>query len=331
MSRSIKNFIDNPGLLFISLGHRGWFHWMDDETYLKIAYRIKMGKKLNLNPPVTFNEKLQWLKLHDRRSEYTTMVDKYEAKKWVADRIGEEYIIPTLGVWNHFDEINFDNLPNQFVLKCTHDSGGLVICRDKSKLDKVTARKKIETCLKHNFFWGQREWPYKNVKPRIIAEQYMEDSSTKDLRDYKIFTFDGVAKALFIATERGTTEETKFDFFDVDFKHLPFTNGHPNADVRPQKPQSFEKMKELAEKLSKGIPEVRVDFYEVNGRAYFGEMTFSHWSGMVPFNPDSWDRTFGEWIKLPENIGGGYCLISDGFVLWIHQNDDTVLTDYKFF
>ena len=240
MSRSIKNFIDNPGLLFISLGHRGWFHWMDDETYLKIAYRIKMGKKLNLNPPVTFNEKLQWLKLHDRRSEYTTMVDKYEAKKWVADRIGEEYIIPTLGVWNHFDEINFDNLPNQFVLKCTHDSGGLVICRDKSKLDKVTARKKIETCLKHNFFWGQREWPYKNVKPRIIAEQYMEDSSTKDLRDYKIFTFDGVAKALFIATERGTTEETKFDFFDVDFKHLPFTNGHPNADVRPQKPQKLE-------------------------------------------------------------------------------------------
>ena len=305
MAKSIKNFIENPGLLFISLGHRGWFHWMDDETYLKIAYRVKMGKKLNLDPPVTFNEKLQWLKLHDRRPEYTAMVDKYEAKKWVADRIGGGYVIPTLGVWEHFDEIDFDKLPNQFVLKCTHDSGGLVICRDKSKFDKEAARRKIETCLKHNFFWGQREWPYKNVEPRIIAEQYMEDSVTKDLRDYKIFAFDGVAKALFIATDRGTKGETKFDFFDADFKHLPFTNGHPNADVQPQKPETFEKMKELAAKLSEGIPEVRVDFYEVDGKTYFGEMTFFHWSGLVPFHPESWDKTFGEWIKLPDEVGGG--------------------------
>ena len=331
MSQSIKKFLTNPGLLFLALGHRGMFNWIPDDIYLRFAYRIRMGKKLNLDNPQTFNEKLQWLKLYDRKPEYTTMVDKYEAKQWVASRIGEEYIIPTLGIWDHFGEIDFEALPNQFVLKCTHDSGGLIICRNKATLDKVKAKKKLDQCLRNNYFWGMREWPYKNVKPRIIAEQYMEDSVTKDLRDYKIFTFDGVAKALFIATDRGAEGETKFDFFDADFKHLPFTNGHPNADIQPKKPETFEKMIELAAKLSKGIPEVRMDFYEVDGRTYFGEMTFSHWSGMVPFDPEKWDNIFGNWIKLPEPSGGGYCLISDGFVLWLHQSDDTVLTDYKFF
>ena len=300
MSRSIKEIIKNPFLLFMTLGHRELFNWMDDKTYLKIAYRIKMGKKLDLDNPVTFNEKLQWLKLYNRRPEYTTMVDKYAVKKWVAEQIGEEYIIPTLGVWTHFDEIDFDKLPKQFVLKCTHDSGGLVICRDKKTFNKSAARKKIETCLKHNFFWGQREWPYKNVKPRIIAEQYMEDRQTKELRDYKFFAFNGEVKALFIATERGNKEETKFDFFDDDFKHLPFTNGHPNADILPEKPIQFEHMKRLAEKLSINFPEIRVDLYECNGKVYFGEMTFFHWSGLVAFNPEKWDRIFGDWVKLPQ-------------------------------
>lgn len=303
MTKTVNDFIKNPGLTFITLGHRGWFHWMSDEVYLKIAYRVKMGKKLNLNPPVTFNEKIQWLKLHDRKPEYTIMVDKYEAKNYVAKLIGENYVIPTLGVWNHFDEIDFDKLPKRFVLKCTHDSGGLVICRDKNKLDKKASKNKIEKCLKHNFFWCQREWPYKNVKPRIIAEQYMEDSTTHDLRDYKFFAFDGVVKALFIATDRGNNEETKFDFFDADFNHLNFTNGHPNANLNPTKPETFEQMKVLAEKLSHKIPQLRVDFYEVDGKVYFGELTFSHWSGLVPFNPTEWDETFGSWIRLPKEMG----------------------------
>lgn len=302
---------------------------MDDETYLKIAYRVKMGKKLNLNPPVTFNEKLQWLKLHDRKPEYTTMVDKYEAKKWVAERIGEEYIIPTLGVWNHFDEIDFDTLPNQFVLKCTHDSGGLVICRDKSKLDKATARKKIETCLKHNFFWGQREWPYKNVKPRVIVEKYMEDSATNELRDYKFYAFRGVVKAMFVASNR-QKGETVADYFDMDFKPLHFTWGYPNSSVLPERPSNFDEMVKIAEKVTKEIPEARVDFYEVNGKTYFGEITFFDGSGMQRFNPDSWDETFGKWLKLPENMGG-YGIIRNNFVLWVHQSDEAVLTDYKFF
>ena len=300
VAKSIMDFVKKPGLLFISLGHRGWFHHMDDEKYLKIAYYSKMGKKLNLTNPRTYNEKLQWMKLYDRNPVYTDMVDKYEAKKIAAKMIGEEYIIPTLGVWDKFEDIDFDQLPDQFVLKCTHDSGGLVICKDKKTFNKDSARKKIERCMKHNFFWGQREWPYKNVRPRIIAEQYMEDPITKDLRDYKFFAFNGDVKALFIATERGSAEETKFDFFDAEFNHLAFTNGHPNAKITPDKPQCFEEMKRLAGILSRGLPQIRIDLYEVNGKVYFGEFTFFHWSGFMPFVPEQWDYTFGDWILLPD-------------------------------
>ena len=272
-----------------------------DSVYLRIVFKRNMKKRLDLKCPKTFNEKLQWLKLYDRNPMYTLMVDKYSVKKYVADRIGEQYIVPTLGVWDKFEDIQFDKLPDQFVLKCTHDSGGLVIVRDKNNLDREVTKAKINKSLGRNYFWSGREWPYKNVKPRIIAEQYMEDTKTAELRDYKFFCFSGVAKALFIATERQKeNEETKFDFFDMDFKHLPFTNGHPNADVLPKKPEKFEEMKLLAEKLSQNIPHLRVDFYEVNGKVYFGELTFSHWSGMVPFNPEAWDRIFGNWIKLPE-------------------------------
>lgn len=278
--------------------------FLSDEAYLKFGYRAKFGKKLNLNDPKTFNEKLQWLKLYDRKPEYTTMVDKYAVKDYVADKIGEEYIIPTLGVWDKFDDIDFDKLSEQFVLKCTHDSGGLAICRDKSSFDQKAAKKKIEKSLKYNYYKnGGREWPYKNVPPRIIAEQYMEDEKTHELRDYKFFCFDGEVKALFIASERYSNEETKFDFFDADFNHLPFTNGHPNAKVLPEKPENFEEMKELAAKLSKGIPQARIDFYEVNGKTYFGEITFFHWSGLKPFDPEEWDYKFGEWIKLPNKTG----------------------------
>ena len=273
---------------------------LPDKLYLSLRFKSRFGRYPNFRDPKTFSEKIQWLKLYDRKPQYTTMVDKYEVKKYVADLIGEQYIIPTLGVWNDFNKINFDALPNQFVLKCTHDSGGLVICRDKTKLDIEKARKKINECLKRNFYYTGREWPYKNVKPRIIAEQYMEDSDTEELRDYKFFCFDGVVRAMFIASERQSeNDETKFDFFDENFNHLPFTNGHPNADVPPSKPACFDQMKQLASQLSKGIPHLRVDFYEVDGKIYFGELTFSHWSGLMPFKPEEWDYKFGSWIKLP--------------------------------
>ncbi|MCR5361421.1 MAG: glycosyl transferase [Bacteroidales bacterium] len=258
-----------------------------------------MGKEMNWKNPQTFNEKLQWLKVHNRKSEYTVMVDKYLVKKYVAEKIGEEYVIPSLGVWDRVEDIDFDALPDQFVLKCTHDSGGIVICKDKSKLDRQAAIKKLSKGLKSNYFLRNREWPYKNVKPRIIGEPYMCDVND-ELNDFKWFCFDGKPHVMFIATDRfNVQEETKFDFYDMDFRHLPFTNGHPNATCQIEKPQTFEKMKSLAEKLSAGIPHVRVDFYDVDGRIYFGELTFFHWSGLVPFSPEEWDYTLGSWINLP--------------------------------
>ena len=274
--------------------------YKSDEKYLKKLFKIRMGKELNLNNPQTFSEKLQWLKIHNRKPIMTTMVDKVEVKNYVADIIGNEYIIPTLGVYNSVDEIDFDALPAQFVLKCSHDSGGLVICRDKSKLNIKTAKRKLKKALKTNYYYQNREWPYKGVTPRIIAEQYMVDESGYELKDYKWFCFSGEPKALYIATDRCVeSEETKFDFFDADFNHLPFTNGHPNSSRPVLKPSSFEKMKGLAAKLSVGQPHLRVDFYDIDGKIYFGELTFYHLSGMMPFEPEEWDYTFGSWIKLP--------------------------------
>ncbi|MDD3747064.1 MAG: ATP-grasp fold amidoligase family protein [Anaerostipes sp.] len=269
-----------------------------DGLYLKLLYRNRMKKKLNIVHPKTYNEKLQWLKLYNRKPEYTMMVDKYEVKEYVSSVIGDEYIIPTIGVWNSFDEIDFDELPKQFVLKCTHDSGGLVICTDKTKLDMKKARKQITHCLKRRYFKNTREWPYKDVKPRIIAEKYMVDESGYELKDYKFFVFDGQVKSMFIATNRGLDSETCFDFYDRNFKHLPFTNGHPNSKRAIKKPENFEKMILLAEELGKDMPHARIDFYNINGDVYFGEITFFHWSGFKAFNPEKWDSQFGEWVKL---------------------------------
>lgn len=296
----IIRFLKDPIFRYDILTSHNLLFWKSDEQILKDKYYFRFHKPLNLDNPQTYNEKLQWLKLHDRRSEYTEMVDKYLAKFYVRERIGDEYIIPTLGVWDKFEDIDFDKLPNEFVLKCTHDSGGLVICKDKRHFDYNAAKVKIKKCLKRNYFYVGREWPYKNVKPRIIAETYMEDKTFNELRDYKFFCFGGSVKMLFVATNRqSTTEETKFDFFDSNFNHLNITNGHNCNSIDVKKPLNFELMKSFAEKLSIGIPHLRVDFYEVDGKPYFGELTFFHWSGLVPFNPPEWDYTLGSWIKLP--------------------------------
>ena len=298
----MKSFIDKlkNHIYWLKISS-GFYDGMDDEMFLKMAYKRKFGKELDLNNPVTFNEKLQWLKLHNQNPEYSKMVDKYEAKKWVAERIGDEYIIPTLGVWDSFDEIDFNQLPNQFVLKCTHDSGGLVICKDKNHFDKVKAKKKIEASLKRNYFLVGREYPYKAVKPRIIAEQYMEDTTTKELRDYKIFTFDGIAKALFISSDRQSGKTTA-DYFDINFNPLDFTWGYPHSKVLPSKPKSFDQMVKAAECLAKDTEELRVDFYEVNGKAYFGEMTFFDGSGFDAFGDIKDAKMLGEWINLPKPV-----------------------------
>ena len=271
-----------------------------DKMYFRIKwFARRMPYRLNLKNPQTFNEKLQWIKLYDRNPLYTTLVDKYRVKKYVEEIVGAEHVIPLLGAWDRVEDIEWDKLPNQFVLKVNHDCGGQVICKDKSKLDKEATIIKLNKAFSRNYYYEGREWPYKNVQPKVFAEAYMEDEYG-ELRDYKFFCFDGEVKAMFIATDRTKETETCFDFFDAEFNHLPFTQGHPNAKVQPAKPKGFEEMKTLAAKLSKGIPEVRVDFYDVNGQVYFGEFTFFHFGGMVQFRPLEWDYKFGSWISLPE-------------------------------
>lgn len=272
-----------------------------DRAYIQMYYFAHFKKFCNLKNPKTYNEKLNWLKLHDKNPIYTRIVDKFEAKEYVKDIIGDQYIIPTLGVWDNFDDIDFDELPQQFVLKCTHDSEGLVIVKDKDKLDKEMAKNKIESALKQNFFYIGREWPYKNVKPRIIAEKYMEDHIDGELRDYKFFCFDGEPKAMFVASDRAS-DNVKFDYFDLNFNHLDIKQKYPHAEQPLRKPVTFEKMIELSKVLSKGFPHVRVDFYEVDGQLYFGELTFYHFSGFMPFEPNKWDKIFGDWIKLPSEV-----------------------------
>ena len=286
------------------MDHRGLLNWLDDEHYLRLMYWKKFERKLNLLNPQTFNEKLQWLKLYDRRPEYTNMVDKYEAKKYVAGIIGDEYIIPTLGVWDTFDAIDFSKLPDQFVLKCTHDSGGLVICKDKKNLDIETARKKINRSLKTNYYLQGREWPYKNVKPRIIAETYMEDKGTAELRDYKFFCFNGLAKCFKIDFDRFI--EHHANYYDAENNILDFGEVicPPEQGKIIEFPKTLPDMKQLAEKLSKDIPFLRVDFYDVDGKVYFGEMTFYPASGLGEWTSDEADKTLGEWIKLPDSFGG---------------------------
>lgn len=274
-----------------------------DELYLKCKYRLDMGKKLNLVPPVTYNEKLQWIKLYDHNPLYTTLVDKYAVKEYVASIIGDEYIIPTLGVWDSPEDIEWDSLPERFVLKCTHDSGTVIIVKDKKTFDKEKAVKQLRKWLQRDYYLYDREWPYKNVTRRIIAEQFIETGpGVDDLPDYKFFCFNGDVKAMFVATERqNPNEEVKFDFFDSEFNHLPFRQGHDNAKQSPLKPKNYELMKQISAKLSENLPQVRVDLYDLGDKVLFGEMTLFHFSGMVPFEPNEWDKTFGDWIKLPIN------------------------------
>lgn len=270
----------------------------DDETYLKLKYRACFIRKLNLKNPKTYNEKLQWLKLYDRKPEYTIMVDKYAMKDWVASRIGQGYTIANYGVWDTPEEIDFDSLPDKFVLKGTHDSGSFIICKDKSIFDKESAIAKLNKSMLRDQYIYSREWPYKNVPHRVLAEEYIVDESGYELKDYKFFCFDGKPYMMFIASGR-TKGETTFDYYDMNFNHLDITQSHPNAKHNYEKPKDFETMIELASKLSAGIPQLRVDFYYVNGKIYVGELTFFHYGGFVPFHPDKWDTILGDLIQLP--------------------------------
>lgn len=271
-----------------------------DKRFLQIKFRLEMGKKLDLDNPKTFNEKLQWLKLYNRKPEYTTMVDKYAVKDYVANIIGKEHIIPTLGVWNSVDEIDWEALPNQFVLKTTHGGGGggVVICKDKATFDKNKARKTLQKSLDSDIYWNYREWPYKDVPKRIIAEKYMIDESGYELKDYKFFCFNGKVECFKVDFDRFTSH--KANYYDRNAMLLPFWETAYPADHSKifDKPKNFNKMIEYAEILSKDIPFVRIDFYNINGKIYFGEITFFPAAGMGKFEPEEWDYTLGNNLKL---------------------------------
>ncbi|MBQ8564857.1 MAG: hypothetical protein IJ442_03365 [Bacteroidaceae bacterium] len=286
------------------------FNWIfsNDEIYIKYIYKLRMKQELNLCKPRTFGEKLQWLKLYNRNPEYTRMVDKYEVKKYVADIIGEEYVIPTLGVWDKVEDIDYDALPNQFVLKSTHDSGGIVICKNKSLLDRVYVKKKIGKSLKRNYYNEKREWPYKYVKRRIIAEQFLSDSVHQDLIDYKFFCFNGQPRYCQVIRDRSTNET--IDFYDMQWNHMPFVGLNPIApnEYNPivknglnpvTRPSCLDNMIEICEKLAKNIPFVRIDLYIINNKIYFGEITFFPASGFGVFTPDNWNLVLGDMISLP--------------------------------
>lgn len=272
---------------------------MPDRLYLEWMYEIRMGEKLHLDHPETFNEKLNWLKLYDRRDEYTKMADKYEVRKYIAEKIGEKYLIPLLGVWEKPEDIDPNQLPEQFVLKCTHDSASVLICRDKKNFDWDSARKKLTQSLSINYFYPSREWPYKNIKPRIIAEKYMVDESGTELKDYKIYCFGG--KPELIQVDFGRFVHHERNLYDLNWKYIDEQIEYPkNPAVTIIRPEHLERMLELAEKLSQGIPSVRIDFYSINGEVYFGEITFYQEAGFAHFSSDEYDRYLGSLIALPE-------------------------------
>lgn len=305
--RKIKRFFffvfNDPREILLWVMSRNWLH-LSDELYIKIWYRLKTGMKLHLDNPQNYNEKLQWLKLYDHNPLYTIMVDKYAVKNYVTKQIGPQYIIPLVGVWDKPQDINFDSLPNQFVLKTTHGGGGggVVVCKDKTNFDIKKAIEILSDSMRSDGSILNKEWPYKNVPRRVIAETYMEDLKYNELRDYKFFCFNGEPKIMFIASGRMSNPEPYFDFFDMEFNHLNIKSAHPCSPKGelPGKPESFDEMKEIAAKLSEGLPHVRIDLYEVNGHVYFGEYTFFHWGGCGSFEPEEWLTIMGDWIKLPE-------------------------------
>lgn len=272
---------------------------MPDKLYLQWLFLRKFHRFINWKEPKTFNEKLQWLKIYNRNPEYTKMVDKYAVKNMVSERIGEAYIIPTYGVWENFDDIDFDKLPNQFVLKCTHDSGGLIICKNKDELNYSEVKERLEYSLKNNYYLYGREWPYKNVPKRIMAEQFVSDGKNEVLPVYKFMCFNGEPKIIQTIQNDKQPDES-IDYFDIEWNLLDIKQGFPNSEQPYTKPNKLEEMLNVARVLAKKHPFLRVDMYVVNDMIKFSEFTFYSDGGLMPFEPSSWDKKLGKWIVLPE-------------------------------
>jgi len=275
----------------------GLWRIVRDEFYLRILYRCSLRQKLNLSCPVSFNEKLNWCKLYDRKLSYSLMADKYEVKKIVEEKIGKEYVIPCFGVWSSVDEIDWDMLPNSFVLKCTHDSGGNFIIKDKVSINKNDLVCQIRKKLSTSYYKFGLEWPYKNIKPRVLAEFLLEDGCENELIDYKWLCFNGEPQVMYI-TNKGTYGEIYENYYDMDFNPLDINHNFPRRMSEYIKPQEFQKMKQLASILSKGLSFIRIDFFDVNGKIYFGEYTFYDHAGLRPFTSEKWNIILGNMIEL---------------------------------
>jgi len=300
MFKKIYKAFKNPSKICIILLNRKFTRLLPDKVKISLLYRLRIGRKINLNSPKTFNEKLQWLKLYDRNSIYVNLVDKYEVRKFVTRKIGKEYLIPLYGVYDKYEDINFSMLPEKFVLKPTHTSGDVIICRNKKILNIKDTKKTITKWLKRNYYWDQREWLYKHIKPRIICEELLEDESQDEIIDYKILCFNGEPKCLFICLDRGSTNGLKVDFYDLNWNPLPFERHYPKSGRIVKKPERFEEMLELSRILAKDILFVRVDLYITNQQIKFGELTFYPGSGFEEFSPEEYDTILGNLLVLPK-------------------------------
>ena len=294
---NLKSVFINPYIIFVVFAQKFDFKILPDKIWISLYYRGITRKKMNWNNPKTFNEKLKWLKINDRKPIYSQMVDKYEVRKLIAEKLGKEHLFPCYGVWDRFDDIDFDKLPKEFVLKCTHDSHSVIICKDKNKIDLKKIKTKLEKALKRNFYFEGRQWPYKNVHPRIIAEKLMTDESGSDLKDYKVFCFNGEPKVIQVDSERMSNHHR--NFYDVNWNYINMYIDVPNTTSSSvPKPSSLDSMLKNAKILSEGMKFLRVDFYSINGKAYFGELTFYHSGGFGRFSEEKYNELWGTWIDL---------------------------------
>ena len=297
----IRTFIENPQYFITSPAAKGWLNWVPDSLYLKVLYRVIMGRKLNLKNPKEYNEKLQWLKLNDRKPEYSTMVDKYEVRGYIEDLLGDKYLIPCLGIYDSVDDIDIDALPDRFVLKCTHDSGSVEICKDKSSFDIEGARHRLSQAMKRNYYATYREWPYKYVKPRIIAEGYLEGDGG-DLKDYKVMCFNGEAKIIEVHENRFVEGKVHTQtFYDREWNIVPLTQIETVTVDRPgEQPRQLDEILRLSELIAKNMYHARIDWYIEGDKIYFGEITFFDGSGFESFSTPEMERMLGDMINLPE-------------------------------
>lgn len=309
----IKKYLENPWMVYCALTSKGLTKWIPDKAHLRLMYRASLGTWPNLDSPETFAEKMQWLKIHDHRSVYTTMVDKYRAKEFIASKVGPAYVVKTLDAWSSADAIDVSSLPEKFVLKTNHDCGGVLICTDRDSFDIDGAKDFFRRRLKRNYFFGCREWPYKNVKPIIFAEEFLdskdgnghnEGDTWEGIDEFDFFCFDGEPRLIsYCYGDKNDSEKRYNDFYDSEWKLLPLTMGYASSQESIPAPKQLDEMLELSRRLSEGIPFLRVDLFICGEHVLVGELTFYPWGGFTPFSPAEAEISLGHMVNLPLSVG----------------------------